>query len=189
MSIQHTSRTGKTYYLHVGTTKTGKPKYFFSLKQNGASGDTIPDGFEIYENVSGQVFMRKIPKQIIHPKELARVEAALRRHATAWQYIAEVKKDTITVHECATNLDGLDEMAMLFSLRPLSDEAKSRFRNYVAVLRFVLDDKESRTFVTERFCFRGSVNRWIYLDGPASLPNQLNKYIKHLGCESMYDLF
>lgn len=136
--IQHTSRTGKTYYLHIGTRKTGQ----------------------------------------------------LRRHATAWQYIAEVKKDTITVHECATDLDGLDQMALSFSLRsPLSNEQKSRFRHYVAVLRFILGDKESRTFVTERFCFRGSVNRWIHLDGPAPLPNQQKKYIKHLEYESMYNLF
>lgn len=189
MSIQHTSRTGNTYYLHIGTTKTGKPKYFFSQKQNGASGDAIPNGFEIYESVSGQVFLRKIQKQIINPEELALVEAALRRHATEWQYKAEVKKDMITVHECATDIDELSQMSMSFRLRLLSDVEKSKFKHYVAVLRFVLVDKESRTFNTERFCFRGSVDRWIHLDGPANLPNQLKKYVKHLGRQSMYDLF
>ena len=53
----------------------------------------------------------------------------------------------------------------------------------------MLADKKSRTFVTERFCFRGSVNHWIHLDGSANLPNQLKKYAKYLGRESMYDLF
>jgi hypothetical protein len=57
------------------------------------------------------------------------------------------------------------------------------------VLRFVLADKQQRTFATERFCFRGSVDRWIYIAGPADLSVQLKKYIKHLGRESMYELF
>src|SRR5262245_59498011 len=34
--ITHTNAKGKTYYLHQGTTKTGKPKYHFSMESNGA---------------------------------------------------------------------------------------------------------------------------------------------------------
>jgi hypothetical protein len=92
VSIEYTSRTNKTYYLHAGVTKTGKPKYFFSQKQDGAQVDTIPDGFEIYENVEGLVFLRRIPKQIILPEELALVEAALKAHGEDWKYRAEMKK-------------------------------------------------------------------------------------------------
>jgi len=104
MTVTHTSKTGKTYYLHAGTTKTGKPKYFFSTKQGTEGVDAIPDGFEIYENVNGLVFLRKIPQQIIKPKEQAYVEAALKRHGESWQYRAEVKKNTITVYECETDM-------------------------------------------------------------------------------------
>lgn len=189
MSIEHTSRTGKTYCLHAGVTKTGKPKYFFSTKQTGASVDTIPAGFEIYENVEGQVFLRRIPKQIILPEELKVVEAALKAHGEAWQYRAEVKKDAITVYACGTDMAGLNEMALAFSRRPISYAEKSRFAHYMAVLRFVVADRETRLFVTERFCFRGSVDDWIYIDGPAKLADQLGKYVKHLGRESMYELY
>lgn len=189
MTIQHTSRTGKTYYLHAGTTKAGKAKYFFSTKQDGEQVDTIPDGFEVYENVEGQVFLRKIPKQIIRPQELALVEAALNRHGEAWQYRAEVKKDTIVVYECGTDMGGLNEMAMTFARRPMSAAEKLRFARYMAMLRFVLDDKIARTFVTERFCFKGSVDDWIFVDGPAALADQVGKYVKHLGRESFYELF
>ena len=35
MNIQHTTRTGKTYYLHGGRGKSGKPNYFFSTDPNG----------------------------------------------------------------------------------------------------------------------------------------------------------
>src|SRR5437667_10363870 len=63
--ITHTNAKGKTYYLHQGTTKTGKPKYYFSMESNGELAESIPDGFEIYENPNAQVFLRRIPAKDI----------------------------------------------------------------------------------------------------------------------------
>ena len=189
MAITHTSRTGKIYYLHAGVTKTGKPKYFFSMKQGGESVDAIPDGFEIYENVNGQVFLRKTPKQIIKPEELALVEAALREHGEVWEYQVEVKKNTITVYESGTDIDGISNMLMAYAGRPLSADEKLQRTNYMAIMRFVLEDKDDRLFITERFCFKGSVDDWIYVGGPAGLSDQVDKYIKHLGRDTFYELF
>ena len=42
MPITHTNAKGKTYYLHQGTTKTGKPKYHFSMQSEGTLAETIP---------------------------------------------------------------------------------------------------------------------------------------------------
>ena len=66
MHIEHTNRKGQTYYLHVGKTKTGKPKYQFSKKSTGDLVNEIPEGYEIYEHpVNGQVFLRKkLPRLI-----------------------------------------------------------------------------------------------------------------------------
>ncbi len=50
-------------------------------------------------------------------------------------------------------------------------------------------DRETRAFATERFCFRGSVDDWIHIGGPGPLAEQVEKYVKHLGRESMYELF
>ena len=188
MAIQHTSRTGKTYYLHATSTPAGKTKYFFSQNQDGDLVDTIPGGFEIYENVGGQVFLRKIPKQIIRPDELTLVAAALRRHGEAWQYRAEAKKNAITVYE-AGDIGGLDALALTYRRRPLSGAEKMRHADYMAVMRFVLEDKKARLFVTERFCFKGGIDDWIHVDGPSELADQVGKYIKHLGQESFFELF
>jgi hypothetical protein len=59
----------------------------------------------------------------------------------------------------------------------------------MAVLRFILTDKKARRFVTEIFCFRGSVDDWIHIGGPGTLTDQVCKYVKHLGGESIYELF
>ena len=60
MPVTYNNRKNKTYYLHEGKTKTGKTRYYLSMKTNGQLVDEIPDGYEIYEHPSNaQVFLRK----------------------------------------------------------------------------------------------------------------------------------
>lgn len=65
MQIEYINRKGQRYYLHVGKTKTGKPKYHFAMSAGDSLAEAIPDGFEIYENPNAQVYLRKaLPKLI-----------------------------------------------------------------------------------------------------------------------------
>ncbi|BAY81550.1 hypothetical protein NIES267_10270 [Calothrix parasitica NIES-267] len=59
MAVEYLNRKGQKYYLHQGTTKTGKPKYFFSMKSEGNLVKKIPDSFEIYENPNAQVYIKE----------------------------------------------------------------------------------------------------------------------------------
>ncbi len=187
MSVEHTSRTGKTYYLHVKPTATGKPSYYFSMDADGQVAPAIPDGYEIYENVNGQVFLRKQTAQVILPKELALVETALHKHGEPWRYWVEAKKNSIVIYQ-AGDTAGIDSMWESFGRRR-SDDDRLRFASYQAVMRFTLFDKKARIFGPERFCFRGSVDDWIPIGGPATLAAHLRQYVKHLGQESFYELF
>ncbi len=188
MWVKHISRTSKAYYLHFKTSTGGKPSYYFSMDPRGPLAATIPDGYEIYENVGGQVFLRKKTTPIIRPEELAMVEAALSKHGEPWQYRAEVKKKTVVVFEAA-EMNGLDEIFIHFRGSSRSREEKLSHANYVAVLRFTLADKATRAFLAERFCFRGSVDDWITIGGPGGLAELLRQFVKHLGQNSFYDLF
>ncbi len=188
MSVEYKSRTGKRYYLHVKTTAAGKPSYFFSTEAEGQLVAAIPTGYELYENVNGQVFLRKKTVPVILPKELALVESALHRHGEAWRYWMEAKKNKIVVYE-AGEMNGLDELSMEFRRRPLSDTEKRPRAHYMAVMRFTLIDKKPRVFVAERFCFRGSVDDWIPIGGPATLATHVKQFVKHLGRESFYELY
>jgi hypothetical protein len=75
--ITHTNAKGKTYYLHQGTTKTGKPTYHFSMQSEGTLAETVPTGFEIYENPNAQVFLRRIPPKLITCNDLITSDALL----------------------------------------------------------------------------------------------------------------
>jgi hypothetical protein len=78
MPIEYINRKGQIYYLHSGITKTGKPKYFFSMKREENILETIPDGYEIYENPNAQVFLRKVQPKIITDEERVIVESGIK---------------------------------------------------------------------------------------------------------------
>jgi hypothetical protein len=84
--ITHTNAKGKIHYLHQGTTKTGKPKYHFSMQSEGTLAASIPEGFEIYENPNAQVFLRRIPPKIITDVERQVVEDGMRKYASMKDY-------------------------------------------------------------------------------------------------------
>ena len=187
MSIQHTTRTGKTYYLHVGQGKSGKPNCFFSTEPGGPLVNSVPERFEIYENVSGQVFLRRKQPKLITDEELAMVQEALKRHAEEWRYRVEVKKTAVIIHEAPDNTAGLESIALPWISEATIKQSVIQNASYTAVMRFVLVDPEKRLFLAERFCFRGAVDDWIDIGGfPQKLPVVLKKFIKHLGKESIY---
>lgn len=190
MAIQYITRRGRKYYLHAGTTKLGKPKYFFSMKPEGATVNSIPQGYEIYENPNAQVFLREIPPQIITPQEIAIVKSGVEKHAQIDSFIVDVKGKNIIVYLCDQNVDTLMEIAS-FAHGQNSAHARdiiSRSLSYSPMMQFVLKDAETREFVVERWCFRGSVDDWIPLNHSINLKELVKKYGHHLGKESFFDL-
>src|SRR6266568_3445517 len=108
--ITHTNAKGKTYYLHQGTTKTGKPKYYFSMESNGALAESIPAGFEIYENPNAQVFLRRIPPKIITDEERQVVEDGMRTYAQVKDYKIDVKGNALLIYTAVQEIDALADL-------------------------------------------------------------------------------
>jgi uncharacterized circularly permuted ATP-grasp superfamily protein len=189
MAIQHVNRRGDTWYLHEGRTKTGKPKYFFSRKQEGTLAATIPAGYEVYENPQAQVFLRKTLPQIITAEEVRTVEQALQERAKLEYYLIDVKGPSIVVHLPNTSVDFLEHLAGdSFSWRPAGlRRAMQTCLNYSPMMQFTLVNQETRGFSVERWCFRGAIDDWIPL-AYGDLRTLVAKYGPHLGKESFYDL-
>jgi hypothetical protein len=190
MTIEYLNRRGQKYYLHQGQTKTGKPKYFFSMKLDGVLIDTIPQGYEIYENPNAQVFLRKIPPQWITPEEIAIVRQGVKQYAQLEYFLVDVKDRNIIVYLSDQNVDELSEM-LSFTYSTNSTYAKTvliRSLTYSPMMQFVLQGYEPRHFVVQRWCFRGSVEGWMTLAHSDSLSALVKEYGCHLGKESFYDL-
>jgi hypothetical protein len=189
MGISYTTRRGRTYYLHTGPRRGGGVQHFVSTDPEGALADSLPAGFEIYETPNGQVYLRKKKPALIQPAELALVEKELRkRQSPERSYVAEVSGAMIVIHEGDTRIDTLREINIRFSARGLEDYAV-RNVHYTPVMRFVLSEEVPRVFEPERYCFRGSVEDWISIGEPDQLPRLTLKFLKHLGTDSMYELY
>jgi hypothetical protein len=190
MAIEYTNRRGRKHYLHEGKTKTGKPKYFFSMKPEGNPINTIPPGYEIYETPNAQVFLRKPPLQIVTPSEIEIVREGVKKYAEVQYFLVDVKDKHIIVYLCDQNFKELMELAS-FAHGKNTDQARSvvaQCLSYTPMMQFVLNNAETREFTVQRWCFRGSVDGWISLDRSPNLSELVKTYGSHLGKESFYDL-
>jgi len=193
MAMEHVNRKGDTYYLQQGTTKTGKPRYYFGRKLKAAPLDALPEGYEVYESPeTGQVYARKAVPTEISPAERRMVEEAVATQAGLKHAIVDVQRNSLVVYLPGTNADALGGLTETLGV-PQSVVAKlrdelTRRAYYEKMLRFDLVDAAGRWYVAQRWCFLGSIEDWIFLDGPAPLADLLDKFAKHLGKESFYEL-
>ena len=54
--------------------------------------------------------------------------------------------------------------------------------------RFVLTDPQRRHFTVDCWCFRGGIEKWHFLSGPAPLAKLLDQYAPHQGKGSFFGL-
>ncbi len=197
MAIQHKNRFGDVYFLQAGKTKTGKPKYYFGKKETGQPVETIPAGFEIRENPeSGQVTLRRIRPTEISPLEKRMLSDGMRDCAKLKYFIVDVDNNSLVVYLPGTQEQDAQDIVREISglagnvfaiANTFAKELVSRSR-YSPMMRFTLTDPDERLFCVERWCFRGSIDDWFPLAGPAPLPTLIEKYVQHLGRESFYEL-
>ena len=191
MSITHTNAKEKTYYLHQGTTTTGKPKYYFSTQPEGTLAEAMPEGFEMYENPNAQVFLRRIPPKLITEEERQVVEAGMRTSADVKDYKIDVKGKAIVIYTADQDVETLADVFKGLSPTPSANrQLMSLLRKeiqYSPMLQFLLEDEQRRLFTAQRYCFRGSIDDWIDI-GYGSLTTLVKQYVKHLGKESYFEL-
>src|SRR5712691_2961515 len=143
--ITYTNAKGKTYSLHQGTTKTGKPKYYFSMESTGLLAASIPVGFEIYENPNAQVFLRRIPPKVITDEERQVVEDGMRNYAEVQDYKIDVKGNAIVVYTADQDIETLaDVFKDMYPTPSANRQLMTVLRNeihYSPMLQFILDDE------------------------------------------------
>ena len=193
MSVEYKTRKGKIYYLHVGKTKTGKPRYYFSMKRDGELVDEIPEGYEIYEHpANGQVFLRKKLPRLITDIEKHIVEKELKNADTSKRYLVDIKEKDITIFESDQDIGRWKEIfgpKAHLNDPSFMDDILAFEVDYSPIMRFVLQDEKKRTFIAERYCFLGSIDDWIYIGGPGPLKEIAKEYVRHLGQESFFELY
>lgn len=191
MPVEYTNKKGKTYYLHQGLTKNQKVRFYFSRKTEGNLVDVMPDGYEVYENPNGGVYIRKIRPRVISDDELAAVENEVRRFSHLKYCKVDVKKGIVSIHTPSRNIGRLLGIVGSFSGADGVDAQYTieQFVTYSPELRFVLVDKKARLFQTQRYCYRGSIDGWIDIGGSRKMEELVGRYVKYLETEAFFNLF
>lgn len=201
MAVDYTNRAKQTYYLFEGKTPTGKPRYFFSSRETGKGVrvEKMPEGYEVYEHPeNAQVFIRKKRPRLITDIEEQFVKKQVASLQRSKRYLVDCKDEKITIYESNADPDYFKgAIGQLLGFAPdhsdqkKDDAVEAAFsildKNYSAMLRFLLADKAQRTFVAERFCFRGSIDDWIYLAGPDKFASIVTKYVPLLGADEFFE--
>lgn len=190
MPFVYTNRKGSTYYLCQTITKTGKTRYYFARELKSAPVEEIPDGYQVEESVNGIVSLVKARPQLILPEELACVESALRKLPKAYKYRAVIKNDQIMVYESQSS-DFIKIFAHvgLTIHQSIAQEFEERDAQFSPIMRFILNDAEERIFIPQRWCFRGSIDGWIYIRGSGKIDLLIKDLIPTLGTDDFYELY
>lgn len=195
MPITYTNRKGHVYFLCKGITKTGKPRYYFAREPKGEAVEQTPEGYRIYESVNGIVSLVKDRPQLIPPEDVAAVEAALKRLPKARNYRVSVKQDQIIIYEGRggdiENLSAIFGAAFpqMGGFKDRLQTEMDRYNQFTPVMRFTLSDPDERTYVAERWCYRGSVDDWIYAGHSGKIEQLARKLTPKLGADDFYKLY
>lgn len=188
--IKYVNKRNQTYYLHQGVTKTGKARYYFSLKKENALSE-IPDGYEIGENSRSLVFLRKTREKLITDDELNVVEQGMRKFTKLEYFRTDVKKNIIIVFTPDQTIENMTVLLKNVAAKQGKEikDVLNDIVTYSPMFQFVLIDKKRRTFMAQRYCFSGSIDDWIDIGRSDKLVNLVKKYLPHLEQDSYFDLY
>jgi len=194
MPVTYTNRKGLIYTLCQGTTKTGKPRYFFAREIKGEPVEQIPEGYAISESVNGVVSLSKTQVSQLHEDEINAVKAAVARHPKNRKYRVNARPKRIEIYE-SVGPDAETLIANMSSLFPIFPGTASklsadleRHAQFTPVLRFTLIDADTRAFAAERMCYLGSIDDFIHI-GYGPLEPMAPDIIATLGTEEFFEWF
>lgn len=211
--FEYTNRKGVTYYLHAHPRRGGTTQYTLKRSADGALAE-LPAGYEVVENVNGQVSVRRFRSRHITAEEEAEVRSSLAQRGLD-AYRSEVKDAQITIFEPDRDPDefaaefdpfdmmpaGIGEQVKAMARERFGDatleeyltERRERLRQrlqettrYSPVMRFRLADRERRLFEVARMTARGE-GGWHVLD-ILPLAAAVKRYVKHVGRDSFFEL-
>ena len=192
MPISHKNCYEVTYFLHIGITKTGKPRYFMSKIAEGNLAESIPDGYEIFERPGGLVVIRKIPKTPILPHELKYVQDII---ATIGNKVE---------NEWAALYQRLGASVPVFGLErmPLREYWQSRYEAEIRgkeiivyevrggrvtpMLKFRLINENTRKYCAS-YWYIGRTDGWRSLHSRGELRDLADEHCPSLGRDDFYD--
>ena len=71
----------------------------------------------------------------------------------------------------------------------LIERELERYTQFTPVMRFILDDQETRQYHAERWSYLGSIDDWIYTGHSGKIRELAKKLVPTLGTDEFYELY
>ena len=191
MPVTHKNCRDQIYFLHIGKTKTGKPRYWMAQNSESNLAESVPEGYEIYERPGGMLFVRKIPKTPILPHELQYVQDQLTP-------VNNQVVDPLEAEFCAYVRTLSVEAQRYLEINRTRYEAEIRNKEIIIyevsrgdgrpIMKFELFNEESREYLAYRWCFKGRIDDWMSIGYSGQLQDLASKYCPALGTDKFYEL-
>jgi len=192
-ALVHTNRSGVKYFLHRGTTKTGKPRYYVAREVGAGALATLPDGYEIVESINGVVSVARAgrSKVLVPAADVSIVRAEVARHRHLRHHTVEARGAEILVHQATNRLD--DETIRTHALMTWDDPERLAARlalvqgppRYEPVMKFTMRDRGA--YGASRITYRERTEWLPFATGP--LAWLAKRYIRKLGTDDFYELW
>ncbi len=180
-ALAYVNRRSDTYYLHEGTTRTGKPRLFVAKTVGPGALAAMPAGFEFCESVNAVVSVRRIDlgAPTIPPADVALVASELARHRHLRAHRADAVKGALVVFEPDATLS--TDVAMCFGVSPARAALLSR---YTPVVKFIPAGAE---YDVHRMTYSGH-GGWSRAIEQGPLAKLVRKWVPPIGTDKLFDL-
>lgn len=183
------NRMGDTYYLHEGTTKTGKPRYFFAKATRAGALATMPKGLEVCESINGVVSVRRkiAGASPVPDGDVKVVELAVGRHPHLRGYMVRALGNAVVVFEPYPRPDDLQDIAQRLGgadRAPAFIEDRLKKAQFAPVMKFERDAKGYSVF---RMTYRGK-GGWSWPLATGKLPELAKKFVRHINTDEFFEL-
>lgn len=193
-AFMYVNRYGDAYYLQCKTGGAGKFKYSFARKLTGSPAKNLPEGYEVRENPeSGQVTLRKAKPSAVHPEEKRLLEDIIRKQKPDLLFIVDVQDRALVVY--TSDMDADARVDLLSQMVPMDAQTARSLKadmitnaTYHKMMQFTLINADRRLFNMDRWHFSGSIDNWYFIEGDQPLATLAEKYVRHLGEESFFEL-
>lgn len=194
--LHHISRRAVPWYLHRGTTKTGKPKYFVAKSVGSGALSEMPAGFEFAESVNGVVSVRRVDpsSRLVTDIDVATVGAEVARHRQLRHHRVEAGRHEIVIYEPVGAMSDADLRESARALYVPAERYEQIMTNrwvtgrFHPVLRFrPVVDKPGEYFA-ERMTYRGE-GGWSYPLQFGPLAKLVKQYVPSLGTQGSFERY
>ncbi len=188
MALEFTNRRGDTYYIKSKLTKKGNTTYYATKNKDKDCLDSMPEGYEIFEIPDTcTMYIRRKKKNVFSPKEIEFIEETLKKNEAVAGFSLDIVGDLIKIYVAET--DDFERFKSLMKDNFANEKAMDvvkRFVRYEEKMRIIKGKNDN--FVFQRYCYRGSIDDWIQIDGGDDLEHLAETNLRHLGRQSYYEL-